>query len=98
MNTETKNTQALPSDQYDAFEIHPCILLDRCGKPVKHDDPSGMFYEQCDEDVPDIAIWALYGHLSEGGLEHISDHLEKTGAVDALQILEKEQFRTEEAV
>lgn len=83
---------------YDAYEIHPCVLLNKLGQPVRNDDPTGEYYEQCDEDDPDIAVWALYGHLSEGGLEHISDHLNEAEAEDALRILQKEQFCSKEAV
>lgn len=76
------------TNQYDAFEIHPCVLLDIHGKPVSRDDPGGMYYEQCDESDPDIAVWSLYGHLPEGGLDHIRDYNTRDEAKNALQELQ----------
>lgn len=96
MNKHIENTQALLHTQFDAFELHPCVLLDKHGKPVRHDDQDGMYYEQCDENDPDIGVWSIYGHLKQGGLEHISDHLEKKDAEEILQILEEEYFETKE--
>ena len=94
MDTHIKNAQTFLDAQYDAFEMHPCIPLDTHGKPVRHDDPSGMYYDRCDENDPNVAVWSVHGHLKQGGLEHMSDHLEKGEAENALQPLQIEQFGT----
>jgi len=76
-------------DQYDTYEIHPCLLLDANGKPVKNDDPKGVSYEQCQEDDPHIAVWSVYGHIPGQGLESISDHPTKEAAQIAIIALIK---------
>ena len=72
--------------KYDTYEIHPCVLLDdnANGTPVRNDDPTGVSYEQCEEDDPNIAIWSVYGHIPGQGLESISDHPTKEEAQIAI--------------
>ena len=76
-------------NQYDRYEIHPCLLLDANGNPVLQGDPTGVSYEQCQESDPNIAIWSVYGHIPGLGLESISDHPTKAEAEKALTGLGK---------
>ena len=75
--------------KYDAFEIHPCLLLDANNNPVKNDDPMGISYDQCDEDDPNLAVWSVYGHIPGQGIESISDHPTKEAAQIAIISLVK---------
>lgn len=84
---DAKRHAEYDADRYCAYEIRPCLLLDIHGRPVKNDDPNGMYYEQCDEDNPDIAVWTLYGHPPDGELECIDDYATKDEAEMSLQKL-----------
>lgn len=67
--------------KYDNIEVHPCLLLDRKGKPVCNDDPRGENYEQCAETDPRIAVWSAYGHMAGKGVEHLRDFTTKGNAL-----------------
>lgn len=78
--------------KYYKFEIHSCLLLDANGNPVgnvKPDDPTGVSYEQCEEDDPNIAVWTVYGHIPAFGLEAISDHPTKEEAEKAMAAIKE---------
>lgn len=72
---------------YDAYEIHPCLLLDANGTHVRNDDTTGLSYEQCYEHDPNITVWTVYGHIPGQGLESISDHPTKEEAEKFLTII-----------
>lgn len=60
--------------KYDNYEVSACIRLDDKGNRVANDDPAGVAYEQCDDDDPDIAVWTVFGHMPNQGIEELSDH------------------------
>lgn len=72
---------------FDAYEIHPWGWLDQQGNPTTKDNAHAIAETLFDSGVePDG--WGLYGHLPEGGLEHISDHDTEGQAAFALAKLE----------
>jgi hypothetical protein len=60
---------------YDAIEVSPVTGADEIG------------YEVCGEDEPDIAMWSVYLHLKEGGVECIADCATKHDAYFIAQAL-----------
>ena len=73
------------AQRFDAFEVHPSVLLDYLNRPIKRTrqfagDPRASNYEPCLPDDPNLAVWSFYGHLKEGGLEHLSDHRTRKAA------------------
>jgi hypothetical protein len=76
--------------EFDAYEVHPCVLLDEHGKPrkmaeVNPSSRSHWHFEQTSDDDPDIAMWALFGHQHGTGLHCISDHLSEGDAEKAMR-------------
>ena len=59
-------------NRFDAYEVHPCVGLDEDGEVLPPDAPLSVF-TQCEEDDPNIAVWAVYGHQSGEGLTWIAD-------------------------
>ena len=53
--------ERFPSVKYYKFEIHPCVLLDDKNNPVRNDDPTGKYYEQCEANDPNIRLPDLAG-------------------------------------
>ena len=78
------------SVKYYKFEIHPCVLLDDKNNTVRNDDPTGKYYEQCEEDDPNLAVWTVYGHIPAVGAESISDHSTKYDAEKAMAAIIKD--------
>lgn len=54
-------------NQFDAFEIHPCTLLNDQGQPA------GVNYEPCEPGDPDLAAYVLYGHTPGKGVTALAD-------------------------
>jgi hypothetical protein len=64
--------------RFDNYEIWPCIL-------VNPTDPT--IFDRCEADDPNIAFWSVFGHLTEGGLECISDHETYEEAIEHMETL-----------
>lgn len=63
--------------RFNNIEIHPCKII--------YMGLDGQCMEQCEPDDPDLAVWAVYGHLKRGGLEWLADCDE----INIAMILEK---------
>lgn len=64
----------------DAIEIHPCVV-------VGNDSFGNEIMEQCEEDDPDIACWALYFHVEDKGLVHVKDFEDREQAEHGAELL-----------
>lgn len=73
------------------YEVHPCVLLNRDGQPVKDGDSTGIDYEQCDENDANIAIWGAYIHRDGIGIEHLKDFETKAEAEEFVRVKLLEQ-------
>lgn len=81
-----------PIDQgakIDAFEIHPCRVVERNKVGVGDKIEEVLTYEQCEETDPDIATWGVYVHFTGGGLENIVDAPTKEDAEAFVTTMEK---------
>lgn len=58
-------------NQFDAFEIHPCTLLNDQGQPAD------VNYEPCESGDPDLAAYVLYGHTPGQGVTALADFASK---------------------
>ena len=65
--------QLAADTRFNGFEVHPCL-------EVSKDKHGQVNLEQCDEDDPALAVWSVYGHLVEGGLECLADFDNKSRA------------------
>lgn len=62
---------------YDAVEMNP----------VRREGENGL--EMCEETDPDIAMWSVYLHLKEGGVECVADCAAKDDALLVACALER---------
>lgn len=75
------STRGTQERVYVAYEVHPCVLEDGDGRPVKYSDPAGKTFVQCEENDPNLATWCLYGVDAETGeLYHLDDFETKAEA------------------
>jgi len=72
-------TNTLPSarwmqniQDFDALEIHPCIV-------IGNDNLDNKIAEQCEP--KDAHFWCVFGHLRTGGLEDFEDFATEAEAV-----------------
>ena len=75
-------------DRFDAFEMHP--VREGVGKD------GSRYYDQCEEDDPELKYWSVYGHhkhegdyFPKGGLECLADCPTKEIALTVKEALEK---------
>lgn len=71
--------------KFDAYEIHPCIILDTC----KHTGRQNV--EQCD-DEKDADIFTLYGHIPNEGVMAIGDFINLDDAKEVYQRITGEAY------
>lgn len=62
--------QQINDGVYDAVEVAP---VRRCDTEPGEDWTEDDGYEQCERDDSDIAMWSVYLHLVEGGVECVAD-------------------------
>lgn len=71
------------------LEIHPCHLLDRGDIVPTQKHHAETCFEQCDAKSEHIAVWGVYRHLPEGGIESIVDCATEEGAEFVAKVLEQ---------
>jgi hypothetical protein len=74
--------------EFDTYEVHPCVVADAY-------ELSGGTYrqalEQTNDDDPNIAVWAVYGHINGKGLVWICDCEEQQVALLFKKLLEEKK-------